>query len=68
MTDAEFDFWFEKHGISGERIYKNDITYDLVIMNNGWIGIFEVHDVTYEHIPIIQVGSMQSVMSFVSFG
>ena len=58
MTSKEYDNWRNENGVNSERFFANNITYDLVTLKDGWVGIFEVNDYNSERYPQIQACDM----------
>lgn len=62
MTKSQYTEWKEKNGTESERIYINDIAYNLVKMNDGWIAVFSVRN--GEYIPMIQAMDRAHAVGF----
>lgn len=62
MTKEQYTEWKEKNGMESERVYINDIAYNLVTMKDKWIAVFSVRN--GEYIPIIQAKDRAHAVSF----
>lgn len=62
MTKEQYTEWKEKNGTESERIYINDIAYNLVKMKDEWIAVFSVRN--GEYIPMIQAKDREHAVSF----
>lgn len=47
MTKEQYAEWKEKNGTGSERVYINDIAYNLVTMKDKWIAVFSVRNGEY---------------------
>ena len=47
MTKEQYTEWKEKNGTESERVYINDIAYNLVTMKDEWIAVFSVRNGEY---------------------
>lgn len=62
MTKEQYAEWKEKNGTESERVYINDIAYNLVTMKGEWIAVFSVRN--GEYIPMIQAQDRAHAVSF----
>ena len=64
MTPTEFLEWFNENGTYRETCYSNNITYELVIMKDGWVGILERDDYNGNYYPQIQARDLNHAKSW----